>query len=361
MRSLVRHPARLAALLGLLAVGASGCAEKIPSGPVGGFLVSYPEGRRDSLEKTPSDLIVWPDVPLNVFETSTDTLTYPTRTFQTYRQAPGVMHGMIVDYSQAGGYQMYRQEDGSGYRLFTDYLLTASRRWSDRGYYGGAAGALVMPPGQFFTFSDRAPVPTPLKSYVGRAVIAGQSGGDYPLTNRGATPDTIAIRSMRYTGLIGIPGNPNNPTPPPPDSLIALSWESIPGAAAYWVHIYQKRADIRTSEEAIAIAQPAPIASGKVRDLFIGYFPAPITAYKLGDPVPPRSRVLVYRVLLGLSEVLIRVSAVDAQGRLIACISTDGDRDEVQERFGQVDRRRTFLMSAKKVTPDRPQPPLSSR
>ena len=155
---------------------------------------------------------------------------------------------------------------------------STEERPTDRGYYGGAAGALVMPPGQFFSFSDRAPVPTPLKGYVGRAVIAGQSGGDYPLTNRGATPDTTAIRSMRYTGLIGIPGNPNNPTPPPPDSLLALSWETIPGAASYWVHIYQKRADIRVSEEAIAIAQPSPIASGKVRDLFIGTFPAPITS-----------------------------------------------------------------------------------
>ena len=136
-----------------------------------------------------------------------------------------------------------------------------------------------------------------------------------------------------------------------------MSWDAVAGAAGYWVHIYQKRADIRNSEEAMALAMPSPIASGKARDLFIGFFPAPRTSYKLGDAVPAGSRVLVYRVLQGLQEVLIRVSAVDAAGRMIATTGSAGDLDAVQERFGQVDRRRIFLLGATKVTPDRPRPP----
>jgi hypothetical protein len=336
---------------GLLAVG--GCAKKMPSGPFGAYLVPYPEGTRDSLERTPSDLVVWPDVPLSVLETSTDSTVFPTRTFTIYRSAPGVLHGEIMDYVQASGYQLFRSEDGGGYRAFTDFSLSALRRWVDRTYYGGDLGQVVLPPSQVFLFSDAMPVPIPLKGYVGRAEVSRITGSPYPLTNLGATPDTAAIPPLPYTGRTGRPGTPEAP----PDSLLAMSWTAIPGAAGYWVHIYQKRDDIRSSEDAMLIAQPAPIATGKVRDLFIGFFPAPITAYKLGDPVPPRSRVLVYRVLLSLQEVIIRVSAVDATGRMIATTGSAGDLDAVSERFGQTDRRRTFYLGANKVTPDRPKPP----
>jgi hypothetical protein len=273
-----------------------------------------------------------------------------------YRSAPGAIHGSVVDYTQAGGYQMFRQEDGGGYRRFSDFALSASRRWSDRSYYGAASGALSLPPAQFFTFTDATPAVALAKAYVGRAVITGLSGANYPLTNNAAARDTVAIPSLRYTGRTGLPGNPDT-GPAPPDSLLEMSWDAIPGAAGYWVHIYVKRADIRSSEDAIALAHPAPIATGKARDIFIGYFPAPLTAYKLGSPIPLGSRVLAYRVIQGLQEVYIRISAVDANGRMIATTGAAGDIDAVQERIGQVDRRRTFLLGAKKVTPDRPRPP----
>jgi len=361
MRPFLRSPqspavALVTVLAVVAAIAASGCGRKLPVGPVGSHLVAYPEGQRDSLERTPSDLIVWPDGALVINETSSDTIVIPRRTYTVYRSAPGVMHGLIADYIQSSGYQMFRQEDGGGYRPFLDFMVTVSRRWSDRSYYGSATGTVVLPPAQISSFADPNPAAIPLKGYVGRAVVAGLSGSGYPLTNHGAAPDTIGIPSLRYTGLTGLPGNPDS-GPAPPDSLLDLSWDAVPGAAGYWVHIYQKRADIRTSEDAIAIAHPSPIATGKVRDLFIGFFPAPRTSYKLGDPVPAGSRILVYRVLIGLQEVLIRVSAVDAAGRMIATTGSAGDMDAVQERFGQVDRRRTFIMCAKKVTPARPIPP----
>lgn len=350
-------PLLAATLITALAVSTvAGCAKKLPVGPAGSHLVAYPEGRRDTLERTPSDLIVWPDVALIVSETSTDTTIIPRRTYEVYRSTRGAIHGAVVDYTQASGYQMFRQEDGGGYRRFSDFALSASRRWSDRSYYGAATGALVLPPAQFFSFTDPTPAAGPVKAYVGRAVISGLSGADYPLTNNGAASDTVAIPSLRYTGRTGLPGDPDT-GPAPPDSLLEMSWDAIPGAAGYWVHIYQKRADIRGSADAMAIAHPAPIATGKVRDLFIGLFPAPLTAYKLGNPIPTGSRVLVYRVLQGLQEVFIRVSAVDAGGRMIATTGSAGDTDAVQERIGQVDRRRTFLLGARKVTPDRPRPP----
>ncbi len=372
LRSLPPLAATLAAAIATFA--GVGCAKKLPVGPVGSHLVAYPEGRRDSFERTPSDLVVWSDAALVVTETWSDT-TIPRKIFSVYRSAPGVMHGVVVDYIQASGYQMFRQEaesvrrvDGSysdsvGYRAFSDFALTASKRWSDRSYYGGAAGAVVLPPAQFYTFADPTPAAIPLKGYVGRAVVSGLTGSNYPLTNHGAALDTIGIASLRYRGLTGLPGNLDS-GPAPPDSLLDLSWDAVPNAAGYWVHIYQRRADIRSSEDAFAIAHPSPIATGRVRDQFIGFFPESTVyrprpserSYKLGSPIPIGSRVLVNRVLVGLQEYLIRVSAVNAAGRMIATTGSTGDLESVQERFGQVDRRRTFVLGAKKVTPDRPRP-----
>ena len=349
-----RRPLALAAILGvaLLTLVAAGCSKKVAVDQIGRLLVAYPEGTRDSLERTPSDLIVWPDVPVEVDETSAT----QNQTYLSYRTRPGAMEGVIADYVQASGYRMYRQEEGGGYRQFTDFALTATKRWADRSFYGSAQGTLVLPPGQLFAFSDQGPATLPTKAYVGRAVISGVSGAGSPLTNLGLAPDTTDILPLRYTGLTE--DDPDNPDPAARlDSLISMSWETIPGAASYWVHIYQKRADIRISEEAIAVALPSPIALGKARDLFIGHFPAPITSYKLGDPPPPGSRILVYRVLAGLQEVLIRVSAVDAHGRMIATTGSLGDRDSVREKLGNVERLRKFLLGAKRVTPGRPTPP----
>jgi hypothetical protein len=349
----------LRSLTSLLALGGAflagtGCSKEIPSGPFGSYLVAYPEGVRDTLERTPSDLVVWPDVQLLVALTRSDAPDDTSFVYR-YRSAAGVMHGEIMDYVQASGYQLFRSEDGGGYRSFNDFWLSPERRFSDRSYYGGAQGALVMAPAQFFAFSDANPATIAARSYVARAQITGVTGSAYPLTNLGTTPDTTEIPTVNYTGRIGTPGNTLG-IPVPPDSLLALSWDPVPGAAGYWVHIYQKRPGIRDLEEATELAQPSPIATGKVRDKFIGFF-RPLTAFKLGDPVPPGARLLVYRVLIGLQEVFVRVSAVDASGRMIACTGTSGSKDKFSQRVGQVDFIYEFLANANFVTPDRPQPP----
>lgn len=344
------HSIPLAAALavGLALTGLAGCAKKLPLDPREWGLVAYPEGRRDSLERTPSDLVVWPDLPVTVREVWSDTTAGPDRTFLFHRSGPGAMQGAIFDYTQADGYQVYREEAGGGYRQFTDFSLVPRKRWTDRMHYGAQQAPLVLAPAQLFGFTDLVPAALAQRSYVGRAVISGLSSANHPLTNRGVSPDTSAIPTLRYTGPVK-----DEPLGQRLDSLLIMSWETIPGAAGYWVHIFQKRADIQISEEAIAIGLPSPIAMGKVRDLFIGYFPSSITAYKLGDPLPTGVRVLVYRVLLGNQEVLIRVSAVDAAGRLIATTGTAGDSEDFAEKFGQIERRRNYGLGATKVTPGR--------
>jgi hypothetical protein len=330
-----------AAALALLFMGATGCAKKLTVEQIDALLVSYPEGVRDSLERTPSDLIVWPDAPNLV----TDNFT-PSGSYLAYRTGAGAIVGVIFDYLEAGGYQLYRRESGGGYRPFTDFIMTPYRRWSDRAFYAAAQGTVVLPPAEFYTFTDAAPPATPIAGYVARAVISGASSAVDPLTNLGETTRAASIPGIPYTGAISSP-----------DSLIDLSWQAVAGAAGYWVHVYQTRADIRIGDEAIPIGLPSPVAIGKVRDLFIGYLPAPATSYKLGNALPAGGRVLVYRVLPALTPVLVRVSAVDANGRMIASTGPNGDTGAFREAVGLVDRFRTFPLGAVVVTPLRPPPP----
>jgi len=69
-RTLGSLPA-LAAMLGLalIALIAAGCAKKVAVDQIGALLMRFPEGTRDTLERTPSDLVVWPDIPNLVIDT----------------------------------------------------------------------------------------------------------------------------------------------------------------------------------------------------------------------------------------------------------------------------------------------------
>ena len=98
-----------------------------------------------------------------------------------------------------------------------------------------------------------------------------------------------------------------------------------------------------------------------VRDWYIAYFPAPLTSYKLGDPLQPGSRVVVYRVLDALRSVLVRVTAVDAHGRMIATIGENVGLDTPltgARAYNEDDatRSRVFPPRAITVTPQRPPP-----
>jgi hypothetical protein len=341
MRRTLRSLPALVAVLGLVGLGGTGCAKKIAVDQIGAQLVAYPEGRRDTLERTPSDLVVWLDAPDVVQDNFS-----PGGSYTAYRTGPGAVQGQIFDYIEADGYQLFRRESGGGYHLFNDFVMTPYRRWADRAYYATAGGPLVLPPAQFYTFSDAAPPATPLAGYVGRAVISGFSGADYPLTNLGETASGSAIPNIHYTGATSTP-----------DSLIRFEWDPVAGAAGYWVHVYQTRADVQTGDEAVAIGLAAPVAIGKVRDFFVGFIPAPLTSYKLGDPLPLGARVLVYRTLPSLVPVLVRVSAVDAGGNMIATMCTVGDMGAYRETIGATDRIRTFFLGAFIVTPRRPPPP----
>jgi hypothetical protein len=306
-----RPPLALAAMLALalVTIGAAGCAKKLTGVDPSLTPPRFPEGVRGSLQNSPSDLVVWPDSPNLVLVDHADS-TIADFVYPKYRARAGASVGTVLDYLGSTGYQMFRRESGGGFRQYSDFTLTAVRRWPDRTYFGTPEGTLVLPPSQLFAFTDPTPPPVAIPGYIGRAVVAGITSATSPLTNLGEVAGGI--------GLIG--GSIFAP-----DSLVEVQWNPVAGAKGYWLHVYQPRVDIRNSDEAIEIGLAAPVAIGKVRDLFIGYFPAPTTGYKLGDPLPVGARVLVYRVLQGNTTVLIRSSAVNDGGQLIASIGANGD------------------------------------
>ena len=59
------------------------------------------------------------------------------------------------------------------------------------------------------------------------------------------------------------------------------------------------------------------------------------------------------------AEVLVRVSAVDSTGRMLATTGLSGDMGAFREEVGQDERFRTFPLGAVVVTPLRPPPPLT--
>jgi hypothetical protein len=333
MKRLVRFVPRLAVLAALTAaVVAAGCARKLTSVDEALIAGVFPEGVRGSGEQTPSDLVVWADLGLAVVaDASPDTVVATL-----YRSAAGAIVGLVFDYIGAGGYQLFRREPNGAFRAYEDFVRTPTRRWTDHDYYGTTNGTVVLPPAQLFEFSDAAPPPTAMPAYIGRAVVEGVSSAEHPLTNLGQT----------------VAGEQVQP-------LITMSWNAVAGAAGYWLHIYHRRPDVRPGVETIQTGLPSPIATGKIRDFFIGFIPAPLTSYKLGEPVPPGGRVLVYRIINGLQEVLIRVSAVDADGRLLATTLTGTDSN-----FGLTglvidgaDTPVRYPLNARMVQPQRPPPP----
>lgn len=329
--------------LAIAALGSTGCAKKLTTVDAALIAGVFPEGVRDSLDRTPSHLVMWQDTGLPVSSNADPNILFYT----LYRGQAGGYVGQVMDYTGSSAYQLFRRESGGGFSPFQDFAFTPARRWSDHEYYGGATGTLVLQPAQLYEFVDPNPAAIPDPGYIGRAVIAGLSGSSYPLTNLGQAPAGAPVDSMQYLG-----------SPTPPDSLINMQWSAVPGAAGYWIHIYQKRQDIRDGRDAVITALVSPIASGKVRDFFIGFIPAPATSFKLGDPVPAGGRILVYRILNGLQEVFIRVSAVDADGRMLATImGPSSDTDASHQVVGAADVQIRYPINGRKVTPNRPPPP----
>jgi hypothetical protein len=323
----LRRIAPFAAVI-LMALALAGCAKKVTN-----VDASY-----TALEGQPSTdarLIVYPDAPITV-NTYTDNVPEGPgldgnpgeedvilSTEQVYA-APGVLHGLILDGTPASGYQVLRRESNGGFAQLKDYVLTPVASFLDSQW-------------EAYVFDDTRPSGFSPPSYAGRGVVAGTVTPASPLTNVSELVSRSEIPDLRYTGKTGkinLPGES-------PDSNLAMSWEAVPGAAGYWIQVHQFMGG---SEEQLLAAAPAPFIPVNVRNFFVGYVAAPATEYKIGET---GAVVLMRRTMLNGVEYLVRISAVNDRGELIA--GSRGDWQFIRD----VGTYRGYRIGATRVTPRR--------
>lgn len=343
------HPR--AVLLGLAALALpfviASCSKKITSA----------ESDYTTLEGTPSAdarLLAWADTPTEVrfFDdlgtpgpSEADTLL---DVVPTYRLGPGAVQTMLLDGSAASGFEFYRAASNGGLEPMRDFVVNAPRKWLDSHW-------------ELYELDDRNPSGYTPATYVARGLLAGQATTASPISNP-ARITTPVSGSLVYLGL----GTPS-------DSLFEMSWAPVAGATGYWIHVYQYRPDATTGE-VIESGTPSPVWDGKVRDQFVGFVAAPSTSYKLGGP---GATVLTFKPPLFGQEYLVRITAVDAQGQLLAYIGTNlqtvvydpniqGIRGPTGGAFRVVQeeaRWKIFPLGGYLVNPTRPQhapPPAAS-
>jgi hypothetical protein len=291
LRSPLRRIAPLAVVI-LVALAMAGCAKKVTNVDAD---YTAPEGQLSADAR----LIVYPDAPVTV-HTYTDNMPdgpgangnpgledVLLSTEQVY-VAPGTLHGLIMDGTPASGYQVLRRESNGGYAQLKDYVLTPVASFLDSQW-------------EAYIFDDARPSGFSPPSYAGRGVVAGTVTPASPLTNVSELVMRSDVPELSYTGATA-----------PRDTNLTLSWEAVPGAAGYWIQIHQFKGG---SEAQLLAAAPAPFIAGNVRNYFVGYVAAPATEYRLGEP---GALVLTRRPLLTSVEYLVRISAVNDQGEMIA-------------------------------------------
>ncbi|TMQ70880.1 MAG: fibronectin type III domain-containing protein [Candidatus Eisenbacteria bacterium] len=245
----------------------------------------------DGLEGIPSasQLVVWRDTPTqdSVFAdlgaagpSPEDTLI---ATHDIYYAGPGEIRGMIFDYTRADRFEVFRRESGA-FRPFKDFLINPSKR-----FLKGQADV--------FRFLD-VPPPGPSEQYIGRGLVEGVGAADAPKTNLAQAGGGQVAMDLQYTGATGI-----RPDIRPLDSLLTLEWNAVPGAAGYWVHVYQLTN--QGGEEIV-------------------FLPAGTTSYHLGDPLPAGGRILTYTTPINGLDYQVRIAAVDANGQLISYTGISG-------------------------------------
>lgn len=294
-----KSASRLALALAVVLIAiVAGCAKKITNVDPS---FTTPEGKFS----TEARLIIHPDYP-------TQLLNYADRpptgvgpedpllsVTDRYAHGPGVMVGNIVDGTAANAYQILRRQPGGGYAPLKDFLLRPRLRWLES-------------QSEIYEFLDSQPNDGFLPAtYVGRGLVSGTITPGGPLTNVGtATP--VTLTNMRYSGSAF-----------PADSLFTASWGPVPGAAGYWIQVYQYAA--ATPDQKVLSSAPAPLALGQIRDFFVAYVSAPDTSYKLGEA---NGKIFARKIILRNSDYNVRVAAVDADGRLLGF--TRGDLDTLR-------------------------------
>jgi hypothetical protein len=208
-----------------------------------------------------------------------------------YQSGPGAILGVVLDRSVASGFQPLRRESNGALRAFLDQPLVPLRRWIDSG-------------GELYQFVDTSPSGYSPASYFATGLIDGSVRTGSPVTNEGVLSSS-SVGDITYTGAAI-----------PPDSLFLCSWNPVAGAASYWIQVFEYLPSANTDDRRRGAAT-APLSVSKTRDFFLAQLPAATTSYRIAGPGATVYTYVASGFRRGRSY-LVRVSAVDAAGRLIA-------------------------------------------
>jgi hypothetical protein len=235
----------------------------------------------------------------------------------------GSINMAILDHTPASSFRPMRRETNGGYRAPLDFPIRPSRKWLESQW-------------ELYGINDSRPSGFQPPTYVARGVIGNSESADSPLTNE-ARLERTAIDSVAFTASCL-----------PCDSLFTLSWEPVPGAVRYWLHVFQLSPGVSDGEIRRA-TRPAPLNSVRARDYFLGFVDNTVTSYKLGQYTRTDVTRLVERITNYNQEYQVRIAAVDSLGQLIAITKGDYRLLDRDEGYGLV-RLNSVLVVPKKIT-----------
>jgi len=209
----------------------------------------------------------------------------------------GTHRGMIIDSTQADRYQIFRTEGNGGVRQLFNFALMPTRKW-------------LQTLTEAYSFADQSPIG--LSSYIGRGLVSGVATPTSPLTNF-PTVSTGALANINLDAVWY--GN----------GKIKLKWDQVPNAARYIVQVYTFRADIGSLENQVLSGVPAPLYDGEVSDDFVGFVPANVNLYFVGDSTRSDIKVIQVRPMIAGSSKFVRMAALDGQGHMIGITLGDPD------------------------------------
>ena len=285
---------RVAVLIAALATLplATGCAKRITETDA-----SYTQ--IEGVPDQAAQLTAWGDTPIPI-QTWSDVGNPPgpspgdilVGTEQRYLDGSGQIRMMLIDGSRANGFQMMRVARNGGFEQVRDFVIQPTRKWVNSQW-------------ETYRLTDPTPSGASPAGYQGRGLVEGTVTTASPLTNLAQVTQAMVPPSIQYLSNPATNG----------DSLISMSWSSIPGAAGYWLQVYQFRSDA-TAADRFNAAAPSPIFDGRVRDNLVAYVTAPNTSYRLGSATG--AMVLTYTPALIGREYEVRITAVSATGEVLA-------------------------------------------
>jgi len=200
---------------------------------------------------------------------------------------------MIIDGTAASSYQILRRESSGGYAPLYDFALNPVQRFAQSGW-------------KLFTWRDPRPSSFDPPTYLGRGIVSGVVTPTTPLTN-------VSVNhpgDLEEIGLTLVFVNPSDPKDHSKDSLRTIGYTPLKDAVGYFVQIYEGKDE--TDAAAIYNAAPSPFATQNHRDYYVAWLPA-----TGGIIDPARVKVMSQIAFASQGMYAVRMSAVDARGRLV--------------------------------------------